>query len=62
MFLWKNKENVFSHANAYKIESSLCLVTVSKIDPMLLLMWDKRSYIQDKLHATFDVMTFQIMG
>ena len=52
----------FSHTNAYKIKSSLCLLTVGKIDPSSLLMWDKRWYNRDKLHAMFDIMTFQIIG
>ena len=45
------------------------LLADGKIDPTRLPMWDKccyirekRCYIRDNLHATFDVMTFQIIG
>ena len=53
---------VFLHTNAYMIEWSLCFLTDGKIDPTSLSMWDKRCYMRDNEHATFDVMTFQIIG
>ena len=54
MIINLNILSIFSHTNAYKIESSLCLLTVGKTDRTSLPKWDKL--------AIFGIsyMTFQI--
>ena len=35
------------NSHAYGVEKSLCFLVSGKIDPISVLMWDKRGYIRD---------------